>query len=260
VPNKAYADALAEIAEALVSSEPSGVFRFSPEGDRELNALYDFQEPEIRRPGASPALRQWLEKTPNEFGRLALVFHFIEWCGTPEGLDGDPPPPLVSGATARRARRFLTEFAYPHALVFHQSVLGRSEYEDHAAWIGGYILARGLSVVSLRDIYKNYSRFKSPTERRILPNILQALETEDWLYPCPGRHKDGRPTRWFVNPAVHEAFAARAATERDARASAQTSIREEGARRSVHAEPESGPEASWYLSEEVSPTVSELLA
>ena len=207
--NKAYAATLDQIAEALVDSEREGVFKFSPEGDRELSALYDFQEPEMKRPGASPAFRQWLEKMPNEFGRLALVFHFIEWHASAEAAaaGSSSPPSLVSGATACRARRFLTEFAYPHALVFHQSVLGRSEYEEHTGWIGGFILARGLSVVCLRDVYKNYGPFKRPEARRVLPDIMHALETEDWLYPCPGRHKKGRPTRWFVNPAVHEAFA-----------------------------------------------------
>ena len=134
------------------------------------------------------------------------------------------------------------EFAYPHARVFHQQVLGRSVFEEHTAWIGGHILAHGLSAVTLRDIYKNYTPFKPPEARRILPDIMQALETEDWLHPCPGRLKEGRPTQWFVNPAVHEAFATKAATEREARVSAQGSIREEAARRRLErpggAEPE----------------------
>jgi hypothetical protein len=259
--NKTYAEVLERAAALIVQSEPSTVLRFTPEGDRERLRLEDFQQVEIKRHGVSPAMRQWLDKMPNEFGRLALIFHFIEWHTSPEGvLSASNPPPLVSADTARRARRFLTEFAFPHALVFHQSVLGRSEYEEHAAWIGGYILARGLSVVSLRDIYKNYSPFKPAKARGDLPGIMQALESEDWLCPCSMRQQAGRPTRWFVNPAVHEAFTAQAATERDARASAQTSIREEGARRSVEAEPES--EASGYppVGAKVSPTVSELLA
>lgn len=231
-PNKAYADALEQISIALVNSERSGRYKFTPEGDCELRELQDFQQTEIKRPGASPALKQWLDKTPNEFGRLALVFHFMEWHASPEAaVLGDNPPALVSGATARRARRFLVEFAYPHARVFHQQVLGRSVFEEHATWIGGYILAHGLPTVTLRDIYKNYAPFKQPEARRNLADIMQALETEDWLCPCPGRHKDGRPTQWFVNPAVHAAFATKAATEREARASAQGSIREEAARR-----------------------------
>ena len=240
-PNKAYAEALEHISIALVNSEQSGRFKFTPEGDRERLMLEDFQQTEIKRPGASPALRQWLDKTPNEFGRLALVFHFIEWHASPgAALVGCNPPALVSGDTARRARRFLMEFAYSHARVFHQQVLGRSVFEEHTAWIGGYILARGLSAVTLRDIYKNYAPFKQPEARRILADIMQALETEDWL--SPGRHKDGRPTHWFVNPAVHEAFATKAAAEREARVSAQGSIREEAARRRLErpggAEPE----------------------
>ena len=262
--NKEYADTLEQTAEALAGSERAGLFKFSVDGDRELKSLYEFQEEALRRPGASPALRQWLEKTPNEFGRLALIFHFIEWHASSEAtLTDDSPPAVVSGATARRARRFLTEFAYPHALVFHQSVLGRSEYEEHVAWIGGHILAHGLSMVTLRDIYKNYSPFKPPETRTLLASVMQAMEREDWLYPAPGRQNDGRTSRWFVNPAVHDVFATRGTTEREARTAAQSSIREEGARRraELRIEHEPGPETAACLSMEtqVSPTVSELL-
>jgi hypothetical protein len=262
--NKEYADALEKIAEALGDSERAGLFKFSVDGDRELKSLYDFQEQALRRPGASPALRQWLEKTPNEFGRLALIFHFIEWHASSEAtLTGDRPPAMVSGATARRARRFLTEFAYPHALVFHQSILGRSEYEEHVAWIGGHILAHGLSVVTLRDIYKNYGPFKSQETRTLLASVMQAMEREDWLYPVPVRLNEGRPSRWFVNPAAHEVFATRATLERETRTAAQSSIREEGARRraELRSEHEPGGETAAYLSvgAQVSPTVSELL-
>jgi hypothetical protein len=244
-PDSASAAAVEQIAIALVNSERSGRFKFTLEGDRERLMLEDFQQTEIKRPGASPALRQWLDKTPNEFGRLALVFHFIEWHASTEAVSlGSNPPALVSGDTARRARRFLVEFAYPHARVFHQQVLGRSVFEEHAAWIGGYILAHGLSAVTLRDIYKNYAPFKQPEARRGLTDIMQALESEDWLSPSPGRLKEGRPTQWFVNPAVHEVFATKAAAEREARASAQGSIREEGARRRLDRASKPEPEGA----------------
>jgi Protein of unknown function (DUF3987) len=238
-PDNAYAQTLERITEALVDSERSGVFVFTPEGDRELRTLQGFRQTEIKRPGTSPALRQWLDKTPNEFGRLALVFHFIEWFAGP-GVRGQTPPSLVSGETARRARRFLMEFVYSHARAFHHSVLGRSQHEEHVAWIAGYILTHGLSVVSERDVYRSYTRIKNSEWRRILPGIMQALEMEDWLSPCPGWLKEGRPTRWFVNPAVHEVFAAKAAEEQTTRLVAQNSIREEGARR--RAERQAAPE------------------
>jgi hypothetical protein len=53
---------------------------------------------------------------------------------------------------------------------------------------------------------------------------------------------EGRPTRWFVNPAVHETFAAKAVEEREARSAAQNSIREEGSRRRAERAVESDPE------------------
>ena len=258
-PNKARAASLEQIAAALVDSERRGVFKFTPDGDREKRILEDFQQAEINCPGAPSALRQWLEKMPNEFGRLALVFHFIEWHASPNALCGDSPPEMVSGDTARRARRFLMDFAYSHARVFHQSVLGRSQFEEHTAWIGGYILAHGLSVITPRDIYKNYTPFKPPQTRRTLLDILRALESEDWLRPRDGRLKDGHPTSWSVNPAVHAAFAARAVGERAIRQAAQNSIREEGAGRSkriVIAPEMTRPPVTLAR---MSPTVSEMI-
>jgi len=257
--NKQYAEALEQVAAAIVESEQRGVFKFTPEGDCEKRILEEFQQTEINRSGAPPALRQWLDKTPNEFGRLALVFHFIEWYASPDALRGDNPPVMVSGATARRARRFLMEFAYSHARVFHQSAMGRSSFAEHVAWIGGYILAHGLSTVTLRDIYKNYAPFKQAETRHNLVDIMQTMETEDWLVPRPERQKNGRPTSWSVNPAVHVAFAAKAAEEREARLAAQNSIREEGAGRSKRIA--IGPETTWRpaASGQVSLTVSEMI-
>jgi Protein of unknown function (DUF3987) len=242
MPDRAYADALEQIAAALVNAERSGLFKFSPEADCELHRMYAFQGAALAQPGTTPTLQQWIDKTAGEFGRLSLVFHFIEWFASPGGLAGDNLPPLISLATARRARRFLTEFVYPHALVFHQSVLGRSQHEGHTTWIAGYILAQGLSVVTLRDIYKIYAPFKQPETRAALASVMQGLEAYDWLSPCLSRQKDGRPTRWYVNTAAHVAFAERAAAERGARASVQASIREEAERRRLErpgaAEPE----------------------
>jgi hypothetical protein len=190
---------------------------------------------------ASPALQQWLDKTPNEFGRLALVFHFIEWYSNPEACDQSPPL-VVSVETARRARRFILEFVYPHVRAFHQNVLGRAQNEDHAAWIGGFILARGLRVITLRDIYKNYIAFKPPQTRPALLSVMQGLVDDDWL--SPDRNWPPSKPHWVVNPAVHELFAAKASEERERRLSARNNIREEGARRNAERQA-APPEMAW---------------
>jgi hypothetical protein len=93
----------------------------------------------------------------------------------------------------------------------------------------------------LRDIYKNYEPFKKPEARSLLADTMRALEMEDWLYPSSERMREGRPTRWFVNPAVHETFAAKAAEEREARSAAQNSIREEGLRQRAERTAKSEP-------------------
>src|SRR5262249_4498951 len=148
-PDPKLAEAVDQLAIDLTESTQNAVYRFSPEANDELLALEDFVDRETGRPELSPALRQWLEKMPNELGRLSLIFHFIEWHSSERGmLWCDPPPELVSAETARRARRFLQELVYPHARAFHEQVLGVSPTEEHARWIAGFILARGMLSIS----------------------------------------------------------------------------------------------------------------
>ncbi|SFI39799.1 DUF3987 domain-containing protein [Bradyrhizobium sp. Gha] len=230
-PDDDVADAVHRVARSLVDSGAGRRFRFTIEGDRERRQLESFVKREMALPKASASFAQWLEKLPNEFGRLALVFHFVEWYARPEaalGIDSEPAE-LVSGETARRARRFLEEFAHPHAAVFYNHVLGASQIEEHARWVAGYIVARGLASITERDVYKNYSAFKGQDTRGDLTNTMRDLELNDWLRPT--KFTGGRPTHWAVNPAVHVAFAERGLSERERRSKAMDAIAQAGALR-----------------------------
>ena len=102
----------------------------------------------------------------NEFGRVCLAFHFIEWYSGAFGqLLGDPPPQLVSVDTAARARRFLTEFAFSPAVASHDEVLMQSPAERHAAKLAGFILSRRLCSIREPDIYQNYMPLKGASLR-----------------------------------------------------------------------------------------------
>ena len=219
-PDREIADMVRQVAQCLVDSGPGKRFRFTIEGDKERRQLEAFVKREMALPKASASFAQWLEKLPNEFGRLALVFHFVEWYARPAaclGID-DGPPELVSGETARRARRFLEAFAHPHAAVFYNYVLGASQIEDHARWVAGFIVARGMAAITERDVYKNYSAFKGQDTRGDLTNTMRDLELNDWLRPT--KFAGGRPTHWTVNPVVHATFAERAWIERERRTKA----------------------------------------
>jgi hypothetical protein len=84
------------LALALTEAEQSALFKFELDADAELRAILEFKAREIERPNTPPTLAQWLDKLPNEFGRVALVFHFIE-CHAAEA--GAPTP----GATPHDA-------------------------------------------------------------------------------------------------------------------------------------------------------------
>ena len=212
-PDQEIAGTMREVARGLVDSGPGRRFRFTIEGDRERRQLESFVKREMALPKASASFAQWLEKLPNEFGRIALVFHFVEWYARPNAsseIDARPPE-NISGETARRARRFLEEFAHPHAAVFYNHILGASQIEEHARWVAGFIVARGLASLTERDVYKNYSAFKGQDTRGDLTNTMRDLELNDWLRPT--KFSSGRPTHWAVNPAVHATFAERGRTE-----------------------------------------------
>jgi hypothetical protein len=223
-------EAVNRLAFDLVDSERAGLFRFSPAADQEFRTLQAFAAHEAGLPNASPALRQWLDKLPNEFGRLALVFHFIEWHSSALGqLTGLAPPALVSVETARRARRFLTEFVYSHAIAFHEQVLGVSEADEHARWIAGLILSRGMATIDERTIYRSYLALRPKEKRGGITEAMRVLEMQGWAQPIKERR--GKPTAWSINPEVHEMFAARADEERSRRLAAHSSIQWEAERR-----------------------------
>jgi hypothetical protein len=224
-PDTVTGERLANAAAAIADADNGTLFRFSPEADAELHAVEAFKAKEIARPDASPTLRQWLDKMPNEFGRLSLVFHFIEHYGAP-GAGGDTIPASVIGrGTAERARRYLTEFVYSHALTFYLKDLGASTMDEHALWIAGYVLARGLPAISSRDIYRAYPALKAPEKRSLIVATMRVLEMHDWVKPVHiDRH--GAEDRWTVNPAVHDGrFADIAATERNRRDGIQEQIK-----------------------------------
>ena len=102
-PTSRTVERLAIAANAIADAANGALFRFSPEADAELHAVEAFKAKEIARPDASSMLRQWLDKMPNEFGRLSLVFHFIEHYGA-SGAASDALRPPSSVAAPRSAR------------------------------------------------------------------------------------------------------------------------------------------------------------
>jgi hypothetical protein len=207
-----------KIAFAPPCEEP---FKFAPEADAELQAVEDFAEAEAGQPDAPGALQEWVGKLPGEFGRIALAFHVITWA---EAGDSDQPPPQISQATAHRARRFILEFVYGHARCFYRALAGARTSED-ARSIAALLLVRwaGETEVGVRDLQRHGpSRLRKASNLPRLQAAMHELDMLGWVKPASGQPVGATPTRWLINPAVHDGrFADRAEMERGRRAKAK---------------------------------------
>jgi hypothetical protein len=213
-----------DVAEHLSEISENRSYRLAPEADAELQAIKAFRDRETDSDDTPKALKEWLSKTPNEFGRICLAFHCIEHA-TRSWFIGDDPPPLVSRDTAARARRYI-EFLYLHQRYFYCHVLGRHTGTPDLQWIGGNILSHTRSTIELRDVNKNHGPLKGARNNPKIIALFKQLVARNWL-----RYVSGQ--RWAVNPAVHVCFADIAVQERDQRERRKKAIREYGAVRAA---------------------------
>src|SRR5262249_41048752 len=149
-------------------------------------------------------LRDFVNKMPGGFARTALVFHIIEsYSNELWDLEGEEPAKLISAATARRARLFLTDFIFPHAAVFYKRLVECGEAESNAQWIAGHILSGGLAEIDDRKIDRSCPKLKLREKRRARLDAMHELEVESWV-SVVSTGRDNQPSRWTVNPKVHD--------------------------------------------------------
>lgn len=174
-------------------------YRFAPEAADELWAVKAFKAREMARPDIPSGLKTWLAKTDAEFGRYALAFHLIEWAVIADALDM-PPDELISVATARRARRYVEEFLYAHALFIHTTVLDGAGHDHEARWIAGYILSRPTPPlrISAREVKRARPRILGRNPKQLLA-VMGRLEADGWV-----RLATSDPASWWINPTVHD--------------------------------------------------------
>ena len=184
-PDEELDKIIAKLAIVISKAEPSR-FKFTPEADLELRRIQHFGQRQRERFHGSK-FQEWLAKLPNEFGRLALAFHYIQWAASSAGERGARPPEMIPLGTATMARRFLEEFVFPHASEFYRSMLDRSASEDHAAWIAGYALSRKSITITRREIQRSYKALKDPSKTGLLSYAMSFLETYGWVKPRWGK-------------------------------------------------------------------------
>jgi hypothetical protein len=108
----------------------------------------------------------------------------------------------------------MRRFLLPHALAYYTDVLGASSDLEHARWVAGHVLSKGLDAISNRDLVQAYKQWRGLDDWR-RQRVMQVLEDMSWLTPVVEEGKPSRrgATSWLVNPLVHTAFAQKAQDE-----------------------------------------------
>jgi len=205
-------------------------YRLSIDAGAELEKIQEFASRECERVDLPSSLKQWLNKTPNEFGRYALAFHLIDWAASVSPLLGDPPAGLIPADTAERARRYIQGFLYGHALYAYRTLMTRTPDVEDARWIAGYILARASPHVTAREIGRAYRQLSNDAGRVRLQAAMGTLSLQGWVE----QQGAGARLKWIVNPRVHDGrFRALADQERNRRAEVRADIALNAGRRRV---------------------------
>jgi Protein of unknown function (DUF3987) len=163
-----------------------------------------------------PALATHLGKYETMLLRVALVFHCIE-CVASSPV-ANPVTRKVSADTFVRAIRYMRRVEQ-HATIFHLNA-SASEAVQLAKAIGWFILARKTDelVLERRALVRNERRFKNADDK-LREAALGLLIDYGWLLPVDEGegYKKALPTRWDLNPALADTFAAEADRERERR-------------------------------------------
>ncbi len=149
------------------------------------------------------------------------MFHLVEWADS----DEERIKEFIEAHTMRQAVDLMLEFLVPSMIRFYQEYL---DFDSHSRWVAGHLLARELTEVKSRDLYRAYAPFKElkgDARSKLIATVMRDLELTDWVKPWGT--KPGQPTSaWRVNPKIHLMFAERAEKEKKHRREVKASIEE----------------------------------
>lgn len=149
------------------------------------------------------------------FARLCLVWHCIE-------SKGERPASVINEQVALRVRDFLYDFLYPHAIAFYTDVIGLADRQDAVLATAGYILAKGLHKITLRDMKRGDSIMRALDPQQA-EAVMHQLDAFGWLNPVPSLRRDSK--EWAVDTRVFEIYAEQAEEEKERRESVREIIR-----------------------------------
>ncbi|MGO4336027.1 DUF3987 domain-containing protein [Labrys sp. KB_33_2] len=185
----------------------------------------------VHLPGASGALQGHIAKWEKLLWRIALVFHCANEFGRAGCVDCEVP---LSLETARQAALFAGHLVQ-HSIEFYRRNYDASTTNTEAIGIAGWLLTRpDISTVTRRDIQQARKSLAGVDNVRQLLRAMEELVIAGWCKE-EARKVDG-PTKWAINPAVHERFFGQAQREQEERKRKHELIKEAGAARRALAE------------------------
>lgn len=154
------------------------------------------------------------------FARLCVIFHCLDHWRSAANL-----PTVIDISTATRAAAFLHGFLLKHAFAFYGGVLDLSDDHDRLTAVAGFILARNLDTLTVRDVQRGDNTMRGLTKPDVM-RVFEQLEALGWVRIMPSTRANGSPA-CAVNPEVHKRFSDRRAGEAKRRAAAMATIKEE---------------------------------
>lgn len=203
-----------ELVDHLHAIQPGdSVVKLSEDAHAVRESLMAYAAELADYPALPGGLRSHLGKWSGLFARLLLVYHAIECAGRRV----HPAMETVSANCAQRVDNLMRRYLLPHAIAYYTDILGASGDLEHARWIAGHVLSRGLDVVTNRDLVQSYKQWRGMDDWK-RQRVMMYLEDAGWLFPMDADKPTKRgATSWSVNAHVHKVFAERAASEAERR-------------------------------------------
>ena len=202
------------IRRLLALPPPSAPYTLTDEAHAEREIIATLARHVMVLPTTSSAMRGALAKWEGLYARLLLTYHLAEH---------EQPAAVVGVETAGRVARLMATYLLPHTARLYAE-LGEHHLE-HSRWVAGYILARGLSRITAREIGRVYRELRG--DARGISDAMEALTLAGWVTPVDTTTRPGSPlSRWLVSAAVHRLYATRGATERERRTHERARITE----------------------------------
>lgn len=222
-PDRTAMDQFAALFDHLEALEPAEESVTMSEAAHQARDRIEVFADKMIRAFDHPHMQAWLGKWEGLFARLVLLYHVIE-CAE-ESIY--PTTKKVTSETAEKVERLMCGTLLHHAIHFYQEVVDAHDRQSNMRQLARLILARGMSVVTKRDIHL-YWRASRKLQQWEVKAVIDGLCNLDWLTPDETSLDvvDGKPKTWFVNPAVHTAFADHAERERTRREEAVEALRE----------------------------------